>query len=375
MKTIVILGRQPELGLVELESKFGAEAVMPWGKSAALLQESPDISSLGGTIKSGRIIYRGPEHDINEAPLSLDDLPRRDGKTTFGMSFYGLNASTKYVMSAGLTLKKRLKQRGSVRFVSPQTGTSLGAAQVKFNGLVRDGFELLVASHNGEMVVALTEAVQDIDWYAARDYGRPTRSAKVGMLPPKLAQIMINTSGDAPVYDPFCGTRVVLQEAVLMGRPAGGSDISPDMVRATTENMQWLQKLQPDIPPWYAIEHDAATVTLPRQPIAIVTEGYLGPNQTKRPDAQATRQLKAELLPIFTESLKNWSSQLDTGSCVTITTPLWQTRTGWEGLEIIDQLPDLGYTLKRFQHVRSNNLAYRRPNQYVGRQLLILRKQ
>jgi hypothetical protein len=53
--------------------------------------------------------------------------------------------------------------------------------------------------------------VQNIDGYSERDYGK-NRDMQIGMLPPKLAQIMINISSPLPLgeglgvrafYDPF----------------------------------------------------------------------------------------------------------------------------------------------------------------------------
>jgi tRNA (guanine10-N2)-dimethyltransferase len=139
-----------------------------------------------------------------------------------------------------LTLKKSLRERGSVRLITPKEGTAVTAAQLSANHVLRSGFELLVVIDGKRMILALTIGVQDIDWYNRRDYGRPARSAKVGMLPPKLAQVMVNTTKASTVYDPFCGTGVVLQEALLMGRLAVGSDLSPEMVEASRRNLDWL---------------------------------------------------------------------------------------------------------------------------------------
>jgi tRNA G10 N-methylase Trm11 len=370
---LAILGRQPEFGMMELEALLGAEAIQPFGLHAATLTQKLDINRLGGTIKLGRILYRGPTRDLNETPLSLDELPVSSGKTTFGLSYYGLQATQRFVVATGLTLKKRLRARGSVRFVAPQTGIQLSAAQVKFNGLTRTGFELLVAVSKQEMVIALTERVQDIDWYAARDYQRPSRSAKVGMLPPKLAQIMVSTTAAPLVYDPFCGTGVVLQEALLLERAAGGSDLAPDMVAATTANLAWLRTQRTGLPQASATEADARRVKLPKSPLAIVSEGFLGPHLTKPPTTEL-KTMQKELGALYSDSLINWGKQLAADSEVTITTPIWNTAQGWQGLDIIDRLPDLGYDLRSFARVNPRKLVYRRPQQIVGRQLLLLRK-
>lgn len=375
MKYLAILGRQPELGIMELEAKIGSDNVRQFGRTTALLESSLNLNELGGTIKLGRVLYRGPSRDINEAPINIDDLPLREGKTNFGLSYYGLQANTRFVSTTGIALKKRLRTRGSIRFIAPQTGLSLSAAQVKFNGLLRNGFELLVATRRQEMIVAITEQIQDIDWYAVRDYERPTRSAKVGMLPPKLAQIMVNTTAAPEVYDPFCGTGVILQEALLSGRTAAGSDAAPDMVQASQDNLAWLDKQRSNLGAWSIQEADARSVQLPAGPIAVVSEGYLGPNMVRISTAAQLNPIIKELRELYADSLRNWATQLPTGAEVTITAPVWQMAEGWKSLGVIDLLPDLGYTLRQFAHIKSDALIYRRPNQFVGRQLLILRKQ
>ena len=85
------------------------------------------------------------------------------------------------------------------------------------------------------------------------------------MLPPKLAQIIVNlatgnatTAGTADsrdsksddkvgrqnttVLDPFCGTGVILQEAALMGYKVYGTDLEPRMVDYSKANLDWLSQ-------------------------------------------------------------------------------------------------------------------------------------
>lgn len=370
MQYLAILGRQPELGLLELEIVIGAENLRPFGRQTAILDQSADINRLGGSQKIGRIIYRGPAVEIADAPIDWDLLPISGSKSPFGLSIYNVSTSQRNVMAMGLELKKLLKTRGSLRLVAPKTGSELTAAQLKFNKIIENGFELLVAVIKSEMIVALTEQVQDIDWYSERDYGRPARSAKVGMLPPKLAQIMVNTT-TGPVYDPFCGTGVVLQEALLMGRPASGSDISPEMITSSRTNLDWLSQQKP-IVSWYVDLADARTVELPKPPIAIVSEGYLGPNMSRVPSKSELASALSDMQHLLEKSLTRWARQLPTGTEVTITLPQWHTAGTTTSLNIIDRLPDLGYTLRSFTHADAKKLVYRRPDQIVGRQLLVI---
>ncbi|HSX41183.1 MAG TPA: hypothetical protein VLF21_00900 [Candidatus Saccharimonadales bacterium] len=376
MKYLCILGRQPEFGLLELESLFGAGSIQSFDAQTCLIDGEIDINKLGGTLKVGRLLYQGEAADLIDLPIDWTKLTKHDGKIVFGLSYYGIKATPRFVTTRGLEVKKRLE--GSSRFVAPKSGIQLSAAQIKFNHILDKGFELLVAVSKQEMVVAVTESTQNIDWYSRRDYDRPARSAKVGMLPPKLAQIMINTTSSDKVFDPFCGTGVALQEALLLGRQAQGSDLSPDMVTASRKNLEWLKteaKLRgiDNLPIWAVAQADARSVGLPVGP-AIVSEGYLGENQTARPNDQKYNELKSQIEALYNESLKNWAKQLPPSAQVTITAPVWHTTSGWKGTQIIDSLPDLGYSLRSFSHVNTRELIYRRPDQIVGRQLLLLKK-
>ena len=372
-KYIAILGRQPELGLIELESVLGVEALQPFGRTAALLNQSVAIDNFGGVVRLAEVLYLGPAVDAKALPIDTAALPMSESKTPFAVSLYGLQATRRYAEVVGLALKKRLKERGSVRLVQPRGGLAVSAAGLKHNQVLEKGFELIVVVAKQQMVVARTIGIQDVDAYAARDYTRPARSAKVGMLPPKLAQILVNTTHGSAVSDPFCGTGVVLQEARILGRSVAGSDLSAEMVEATRTNMAWLEDQRTDLGPVFGVAlADAREVRLPAG-AAVVTEGYLGANQTTYPTPAALKALRAELRPLYLESLQNWARQLDPGTELAVCVPAWRVKGHWEYLEIIDELPHLGYTRKSFAHT-ATPLLYARSDQVVGRQLLLLRK-
>lgn len=370
---LAILGRQPELGLAELECLLGPKSVTAFGRQA-LLAQAPELDKLGGTVKLARVVYRGPAADLLEVPLPVGSLPwPGSGKINIGLSFYGLKATSRFVTATGLELKKRWKSRGSLRLVTPQQGTSLSAAQLLHNGLPGKGFELVVVVNKQEMVVAVTEQVQDIVAYAARDYARPARSARVGMLPPKLAQILVNATTGPLVADPFCGTGVVLQEALLLGRRAAGSDRAPEMAEAARQNLQWLAQRHPDIPAWAVAEADAVQWQPPAG-CAIVTEGYLGPNFSRLPRPDELAAARRELNGFYRRVLDAWARRLPAGAELAICLPSWRIAKGWSDLPVIDELPDLGYTFKSLAHADTRNLRYARPDQIVGRRILLIRR-
>src|SRR5437899_1469114 len=130
---IAILGRQPEFGLVELESRLGAEAIRPFGRAAAMLAAEIDVATLGSVIKVGRVLYEGEVTDLRSLPIDAADLPMSDSKTPFALSVYGVRTSRREVEAAGLELKKSLRERGSVRFIAPKEGLEVTAAQLMHN--------------------------------------------------------------------------------------------------------------------------------------------------------------------------------------------------------------------------------------------------
>jgi len=127
-KSLCILGRQPALGLAELESLYGAEHVKPLPGTALLDIPAGDINfkRLGGTLKVAQLLNILPTNDWKSAydylaeniPKHLKYLPaptpqgrgsdRSVGKGTFtlGVSVYGLDVNVKKLGADLLGLKK-----------------------------------------------------------------------------------------------------------------------------------------------------------------------------------------------------------------------------------------------------------------------------
>src|SRR5690606_12044605 len=186
----------------------------------------------------------------------------------------------------------------------------LSAAQVHHNDLLEEGnVEFLVTGSGAQFSLAKTTGVQDIAAYGKRDHGRPSRDAKVGMLPPKLAQIMLNLASVKPgqtVLDPFCGTGVVLQEALLLGAQACGSDLEPRMVGMARNNLEWLGHeydiVTSDIP---LHSGDARKIDWSCPFDAVVSELYLGPPLSSEPSHDKLTSITAEIDNLLVGSLKN----------------------------------------------------------------------
>jgi len=398
-KTICVLGRQPALGLAELESLYGADQVEPLA-GAALLNIEPeniDFKRLGGTIKTARILATLPYTDwksvnkylLTKIPEHLQTAP--EGKFTLGISVYGLSVSLNDLNKSNLGLKKVIKASGRPVRIVPNMNLELNSAQVLHNKLTHRGaWELLLISNAQETILAQTLFVQDIDAYAARDQVRPKRDARVGMLPPKLAQILVNLATGLPeqeleldstadrarirVLDPFCGTGVVLQEALLMGYSVIGTDLDQRMVEYTQENLRWLVEKYPLVAGQVSVEAGDATNFVWPGFSVVATETYLGRPLTTLPERSKLNEIVRDVNTITAKFLRNLSGQMKTGQKAAIAVPAWRTGNTFLHLPVVDQLTDMGYNYLDLKHVRRQELIYFRENQVVARQLIILEK-
>ena len=72
---------------------------------------------------------------------------------------------------------------------------SLASVVVTKNLLLEKGAEICIIGGKEKVYTAKTLVVQDFEDYGRRDYQRPVRDEQQGMIPPKVAQIMLNLSG------------------------------------------------------------------------------------------------------------------------------------------------------------------------------------
>jgi len=379
---LVILGRQSKLGLAELESILGADAITPIGNRAALINGEVNPAEFGGVIRLAKPMrelsaHNWPQiarHLIATIPESLTHLS--DGKIKLGISVFDVQVSSKQLFATALDLKKACRTAGRAVRIIPNSAPELNSAQVLHNQLLGElGMELLVVKNGTKTWIAQTTWVQDIDAYAARDFGRPHRDAFVGMLPPKLAQTMLNLAGvmrGESVLDPFCGTGVVLQEAALRGCAVYGSDLNERMVRYTRDNLVWLQESHKiDVEVYFEVA-DATNHTW-RSPLGhIVCETYLGQPLSGLPKPEKLAEIARDCNTIIGKFMRNLHPQLQPGSKLCIAVPAWRVGNTFKHLELLDHLEDLGYNRVRFQYAEFSDLIYHREDQVVARELLVL---
>ncbi len=382
---IALLGRQPALSIAELER---VALRVSWFSSESALVDTPnlDVQTLGGTQKAGKVILELPvAHWRNTSDAIVRHYAKawagRSGKITLGLSAYSVDVSVRDLQKTGLILKSKLKQSGVNLRLIPNQEIALSTATSHHNklGLAENKVELLIVKGGNTIIVAESTGAQNITALAARDQGRPRRDAFVGMLPPKLALIMVNlaTKGNTSlrVLDPFCGTGVLLQEAALRGNAVYGTDLAEKMIRYSRDNLNWLQEKYHCTADWYLHEGDA-TDTHWQQPLdAVATETYLGQPFSAPPSPAKLIEVRGNCNHIIAAFLKNIASQLTPGTPLAIAVPAWKDKEGhFSHLPLVQNIETYGFERVAFEAVRPEQLLYFRPDQVVAREILVLTK-
>lgn len=365
------LGRIEQLALKEVENLFPAVSVQPVLPGLVLLETADaqsfldTISQSAGVVKSFQILQ---DHltEQQAQQLILDELQSLK-KPTFSIT---QRADSKLFDLE--TIKQLLAERKvSSRFLHSPSGFGLSAAVLRHKAVQ----EFFILTENNLYTVAKTNWIQDIDEWSERDYGKPARDRKRGMLPPKLARMMIHllspelrSRSPRRLYDPFSGTGTVLMEGSLLDWEVYGSDLSGQAIQDTAQNMQWLRQHTGVAEPKALFVADVVKVSLSdlkNKMHAIVTEPFLGKVQP-RPD-QLPNIFKG-LEKLYLGAFKQWTQLLEDGGEVVIVTPLVETEHKvFDMSRTIDNISRYGYT------VLSGPYLYTRPQTIVKRAIYHLK--
>lgn len=382
---ISILGRQPALGMAELEQCYGAQSTRWFSDISAIIDDDDfDFERLAGSQKAGRIALEltGDWRQVSMKLVSSYEQAwnNHDGKITLGISAYGFNVSTRDIQKTGIILKKKLREQGVSLRLIPNVEMALNTATSHHNklGLADNKVELLVVrASNGKVVIAESVGSQNITALARRDQGRPKRDAFVGMLPPKLARIMVNLAPipSGRILDPFCGTGVILQEAALLNYDVYGTDLVDKMVDFSRINLDWLASTH-HVTSQVTLHVADAMDTTWQQPIdAVVCETYLGQPFSAPPSPAKLIEVRGNCNHIISQFLRNIAPQLDPGTPLCVAIPAWKDAAGrFTHLPLVDQLDQLGFVRTELTHVRATQLLYYREDQIVAREMLLLKK-
>ncbi|MCK4540060.1 methyltransferase domain-containing protein [Candidatus Parcubacteria bacterium] len=392
MKYFFELGNNPALSIAEIFSVLGARENYKIINNKILIIESETeleekklIQRMGGVIKIGKIILEEVKK-INLENLSeyLEEQTKAESKIFFGFSYYGSKRIN--LKPLGMETKKYFKQKGlSSRWVNSKENI-LSSVVVEQNNLIKKGFELVVIENKENFLVGETKAVQPFKELSFRDYGRPARDDRSGMLPPKLAQIMINLAlapfenkKNAVLLDPFCGSGTLLTEACLRDiKNIIGTDISPKAVLDAKKNINWAIKNKgKDKARIFECDVKKIANKIQKKSIdAIATEPYLGP-QRGRIDIKKTVKALEEL---YTKAFARFAKILKPKRRIVIIFPVFNLGKNKkvfinpEFLQFKTVFPLPEKLLEKYKNLLSKRgaIVYGRQGQRVWREILIL---
>ncbi len=368
------LGHQPKISLAEIKTVFLSQKINYKIKTIindyliletnTTLDTESLMKQLGGTIKIGKEI-KNKSNQIISAIIEHLSTVQPEGKIQFSLSDKKM----------GLAIKKELKNIGrSIRYIEPKN-----SATIIHNNLIEKQGDLNILNKN----IFVTEAVQQFEAMSQRDYDRPGIDDKSGMLPPKLAKIMINlalsekTNYNIALLDPFCGSGTVLTEAAVMGyKNLFGSDISEKAMLDTEKNIEWIIDNYDLKTIDYKLDQIDATELsqyLDDDYIDIIaTEPYLGKPLHGNESESYLKKQSDELKNLYIQAFQEFHKILKPHGRVVIAIPKFKTKTSWVEIDCINDIKKIGFEIIPFEE--DECLLYHRPNQHLGREIWRFKK-
>ena len=300
-------------------------------------------NELAGVVKVGMVFLQKDNLSDIASIISEKLIKTQKNKLVFGISLYNINVDIYPICKE---IKSKLLSAGiAPRYILPQTDNKLSSVVVKKQHIE----ETIIINYQNSYYFSHTEAVQNFEDWNYRDYDRPYADPKSGMLPPKVARMMINLTEGRTLLDPFCGMGTILAEGLSCGYKVIGSDKSPATIASPEKNLSWFIK----------------------KVDTIVTEPYLGPNWDTGVEVskQKLENIITGLEKLYFGCLKTWHNYIADNGTIVLIIPSYRL-FGTEFLmnKTIDNLAKFGYIIE------VGPLSYARPQAVVKRNIYKLRK-
>ncbi len=366
---LFLLGNTPRLSLAEVRATIDPQAELINAQVAqAKTNQSAQtlIDRLGGTIKIFQPIDR---LNVTTETKTLTDyltqkLAQIAQQQTTKLSFYIAQIGQEHRERIDLNrIKQNLKTLNLKARFSPGKRNGLSAA----NLLHQKTVELNLIYTDESIILAKTVAVQNIDLWTVRDRYRPYTQRQKGMLPLKVARMMVNLAirqdelQKKSLLDPFSGSAGVLMEAATVGvKNLMAADNDQQAVKGSRLNLNWLRE-KFHLPIEYEVYHqDATQLQLTKKIDYLVTEPFLG-RQT--PNPKKIENIALGLEKLYWGSFRHWTNLLQPDARVVIIFPYWPMQPKANFKKLIDKLAKIGYTTS------SEPLSYAREGAQVVRRI------
>ncbi|NJE77345.1 TRM11 family methyltransferase [Thermococcus sp. ES12] len=273
---------------------------------------------LGGSLKLVRIVGEGEEaiRELEYARL-------------FTVSLYGRD-DWKLWRRLGSEVKRHFKSEGPSKFFKPAKTYAM-PAELILKGFPETKDFVFIFRENGSFLVGETIRVTDPFELKKLDVERPVQRPVLA-IPPRLARIMVNLTEvrKGNFLDPFCGIGTVVQEFVLQGLSAYGSDRDPERVRETKRNLAWLRRE-------FRLKNSAHLEVCDARKLkrcfrqrfdAIVTEPYLGKPLRRNPSRGEAIRLANELDRLYYPVFESFGDVLKRNGRVVFVFPAYRLSGG-----------------------------------------------
>ncbi|MBI3385510.1 hypothetical protein HY031_00310 [Candidatus Gottesmanbacteria bacterium] len=369
---LFFFGRTPALSQLELSTFFPQSKLL--SPSVVLVEQALNprevIDKLGGTVKIAELV--GSVSELSASTLAPFILKAPVSHPTFGISSYDEKSQVgKSLLSE---IKSFLGKEGiASRFVEAKDDGVLSSVVVEKQQVV----ELDIVTYAKGFLVGRTTCVQAFEKWNKRDYQRPFADPHAGMLPPKVARMVVNIAQGGReadkriLLDPFCGMGTILAEAMLSGWQTIGLDQSKEAVSHAQANLDWLMREYPataSVPPKLFVSdatHVSGVIGQGRVD-AIVTEPFMG-KQTGNP--VSPKNILKGLEKLYIGCLKDWHTFLKPNAKVIMAIPQYHVGgKTYTVKNVIDSCEMLGYT------TLAGPIEYSRPQAVVRREFYIFQK-
>ncbi len=271
---------------------------------------------LGGSLKLVRVVGEG-EAAVGELEYAK----------LFTVSIYD-RGDWKLWRKLGSEIKRHFKNHGPAKFFKPARTYAMPAE------LILKGFpetKDFVFLFGDNLWVGETIEVADPFELKKLDVERPIQRPMLS-IPPRLARIMVNLTElpSGNFLDPFCGIGTIVQEFVLQGLNAHGSDSNTRAIHGAKENLKWLKKE-------FRTKRSAHFEVCDARKLkkcfrikfdAIVTEPYLGEPLKYNPSKDEAVQMANKLDRFYYQVFDSFSDVLKRKGRVVFVFPAYKLRGG-----------------------------------------------
>ncbi len=358
------------------------------------------------------ILWKNPEISLHELELVKAkeiSFPKK-GIVIFDTKYKELLPQLWWIIKVGTVVKEKELQEilSDVKIIGIQNEANgkhlkntIGIRRYKLVDIfhtdreIKNKWKEIINLENG--LYGIVEQYQNIELYEDVDFGKPWRSMEMGMMPGKLAQIMVNiwlsnlihnsdiNIDDICIYDPFVWSGTTWFIANYLGYDFVGSDIN---INYAEQNALWRKtsKFYTADKQFTIFNHD---ILSPRKhpqpknifgekiPNLIVTEWRLGPiikARMSESDIQSAQKEVMKLYEWFILQIHNLFLSQEQKPIIICTIPIYPGDNYIESglIKLIGELKSTKTTDHRT--LSSIPEIYQRENQHIGRKILIIQQ-